>query len=60
MTFGTYFRDWLERHDFIKSTRKVARQALKVYSYPVIGDKDLTEITKTDIYQIFRSKRLFR
>lgn len=36
MTFEAYARDWLERQNFIKSTRKWTRQGLEVYDFPVI------------------------
>ena len=51
MTFEAYAREWLERQNFIKSTRKWARQGLEIYAYPVIGDKELKEITEVDIDQ---------
>ena len=53
MTFEVCAREWLERQNFIKSTRKWARQGLEIYAYPVIGDKELKEITEVDIDQIF-------
>ena len=59
MTFETYARAWLEKQEFIKRTRKTTRQALEVYSFPVIGNKELTDIIDSDIDQIFYSVRLF-
>lgn len=59
MTFEEYAIDWLEKQGFTKSTRKTTRQALEVYSFPVIGNKELTDITDSDIDQIFYSVRLF-
>ncbi len=59
MTFEVCAREWLERQNFIKSTRKWARQGLEIYAYPVIGDKELKEITEVDIDQIFMQERLF-
>ena len=59
MTFEAYARDWLERQNFIKSTRKRTRQGLEVYSFPVIGSKELVQITEADIDQIFVQERLF-
>lgn len=40
MTFEAYARDWPERQNFIKSTRKWTRQGLEVYEFPIIGSKD--------------------
>ena len=60
MTFETYAWDWLERQNFIKSTRKHARQGLEVYSFPVIGGKEITEITEDDIDKILSQERLFK
>ena len=34
MTFEVCAREWLERQNFIKSTRKWARQGLEIYAYP--------------------------
>ena len=59
MTFEVCAREWLERQNFIKSTRKWARQGEEIYAYPVIGDKELKEITEVDIDQIFMQERLF-
>ena len=59
MTFETYARAWLEKQEFIKRTRKTTRQALEVYSFPVIGNKELTDIIDSDIDRIFYSVRLF-
>ena len=60
MTFETYAREWLERQNFIKSTRKWTRQGLEVYSYPVIGGKEITEVTEDDIDRILSQERLFK
>lgn len=59
MTFEAYARDWLERQNFIKSTRKTTRQGLEVYAYPVIGSRELAEISENDIDRIFEQERLF-
>ena len=59
MTFEAYARDWLERQNFIKSTRKWTRQGLEVYDFPVIGSKELSEISEGDIGRIFEQERLF-
>lgn len=59
MTFEAYARDWLERRNFIKSTRKTTRQGLEVYAYPVIGSRELAEISENDIDRIFEQERLF-
>ena len=59
MTFETYVGAWLEKQGFIKSIRKTTRQALEVYSFPVIGNKELTDIIDSDIDRIFYSVRLF-
>ena len=59
MTFEAYARDWLERQNFIKSTRKWTRQGLEVYDFPVIGSKELSEISEGDIDRIFEQERLF-
>ena len=49
----------MEQQNFIKSTRKTVRQALEVYTFPVIGDKEISDITEVDIDTIFQSERLF-
>ena len=49
----------MEQQNFIKSTRKTVRQALEVYTFPVIGDKEISDITEADIDTIFQSERLF-
>lgn len=49
----------MEQQNFIKSTRKTVRQALEVYTFPVIGDKEISDITEADIDAIFQSERLF-
>lgn len=59
MKFESYARDWMEQQNFIKSTRKTVRQALEVYTFPVIGDKEISDITEVDIDTIFQSERLF-
>ena len=59
MTFETYAREWLERQNFIKSTRKWTRQGLEIYTFPVIGGKEITEVTEEDIDRIFTQERLF-
>lgn len=59
MTFEACARDWLERQNFIKSTRKTTRQGLEVYAYPVIGSRELAEISENDIDRIFEQERLF-
>ena len=60
MIFEEYARDWLERQNLTKSTRKYTRQGLEVYSFPVIGEKEITEVTEDDIDQIFIQERLFK
>ena len=60
MTFEVCAREWLERQNFIKSTRKWAHQGLEIYAYPVIGDKELKEITEVDIDQIFMQEPEYR
>ena len=52
MTFEVCAREWLERQNFIKSTRKWAHQGLEIYAYPVIGDKELKEIRSLYDYAI--------
>jgi hypothetical protein len=59
MTFEAYARDWLERQNFIKSTRKWTRQGLEVYDLPVVGSKELSEIPEGDIDRISEQERLF-
>jgi len=59
MTFEAYAREWLERQNFIKSTRKWTRQGLEIYTFPVIGGKEITEVTEEDIDRIFTQERLF-
>ena len=56
MTFEAYAREWLERQNFIKSTRKWTRQGLEIYTFPVIGGKEITEVTEEDIDRIFRQE----
>ena len=49
----------MEQQNFIKSTRTTVRQALEVYTFPVIGDNEISDITEADIDTIFQSERLF-
>lgn len=59
MKFEQYARDWLARQTLVKSTRKTTRQSLEVYAFPVIGQKEIADITESDVDEIFFQERLF-
>lgn len=49
LTFRAYAEQWLERRELAAHTRRSYEQALRLFIFPALGDRVLTEITPDDV-----------